>query len=166
MNLGDEFSDLVSDLCVSMVIVTTANGADRAGCLVGFHSQCSIDPPRYVVWLSKANRTYRIAATSDHFAVHVTERSALDVVQLFGEETGDDIDKFARCTWSPGPHAVPLLDACPNRFVGRRIALVDVEADHVGVVLEPVEVHRPRPAGPVALDEVVGLDAGHESDEV
>ena len=30
-----------------MVVVTTAQGDERAGCLVGFHAQSSIEPPRY-----------------------------------------------------------------------------------------------------------------------
>ena len=42
----------------------------RAGCLVGFHSQSSIDPRQYAVWLSKANHTYPVALRSELFAVH------------------------------------------------------------------------------------------------
>ena len=44
---------------------------------------------------------------------------AEDLVELFGGETGDEIDKFERCAWRPGPGGTPLLDGCPNRFVGR-----------------------------------------------
>ena len=54
-----------------LVVVTAASGDQRAGCVVGFHSQCSIEPPRYAVWLSKANRTYRVALFATHVALHV-----------------------------------------------------------------------------------------------
>ncbi len=43
------------------VIVTCASGGDRAGCLVTFSGPCSIEPPRYAVWLSHRNRTYQVA---------------------------------------------------------------------------------------------------------
>jgi len=33
------------------VVIVTARGREgRAGCLVGFTSQCGIEPPRYAVW--------------------------------------------------------------------------------------------------------------------
>jgi len=48
------FDAIVADLESPAYVVTTAAGAERDGCLVGFASQCSIDPPRFVVWLSKA----------------------------------------------------------------------------------------------------------------
>lgn len=38
-----------------MYVVTATAGDERAGCLVGFASQCSIRPVRFVVWLSKVN---------------------------------------------------------------------------------------------------------------
>ena len=43
---------IVAGLDAAMVVVTVAVGDERDGCLVGFHSQSSIDPRRYVVWLS------------------------------------------------------------------------------------------------------------------
>ncbi|MFE2251449.1 flavin reductase, partial [Streptomyces lavendulae] len=47
----DPFTDYL-DGPVYVVAVAVAVGAERAGCLVGFASQCSIDPPRFIVWLS------------------------------------------------------------------------------------------------------------------
>ena len=58
-DLDHRFADLMTSLDHPMAIVTTASGEVRSGCLVGFHSQCGIDPPRYAIWLSKGNHTYR-----------------------------------------------------------------------------------------------------------
>ena len=55
------FDEVVASANGAMVVVTAAVGEDRAGCLVGFHNQTSIEPRRYTVWLSKANHTYRVA---------------------------------------------------------------------------------------------------------
>ena len=43
----DELDALMADLDGPMVIVTTAAGDARSGCLVGFHAQCGMEPPRY-----------------------------------------------------------------------------------------------------------------------
>ena len=116
----DTFDALMGELDYPMFIVTVAHGGERSGCLVGFATQCSIDPPRFLVCLSKANHTYRVARHAELLAVHFVPADAEPLAELFGGETGDRVDKFARCEWHPGPGGVPLLADCPNRFVGRR----------------------------------------------
>jgi flavin reductase (DIM6/NTAB) family NADH-FMN oxidoreductase RutF len=66
----DDFARLIASLDPPMAVVTTASDRERAGCVVGFHAQSSIDPERYVVWLSKANHTFRVGVHARHFAVH------------------------------------------------------------------------------------------------
>src|SRR5262249_20886024 len=57
-----EFEELMTSVDYPMLVVTVraANG-DQDGCLVGFATQCSIDPAHYLVLLSKQNRTYELA---------------------------------------------------------------------------------------------------------
>ncbi len=101
----------------------------------------------------------------DTFAVHFPHgRRSTTWPQLFGADTGDELDKFTRCAWTRGPDDVPLLDACPVRFVGRRVALVDAGPDHVCVILEPIEVapgdavRRPTPDVPRRARPAAGHD--------
>ncbi len=61
----EAFEKLVSMLDYPMYVVTTACGDQRAGCLVGFTSQVSIGPPRFLVGLSEKNHTYRVAQRRD-----------------------------------------------------------------------------------------------------
>ena len=91
---SDAFEKLVALLNYPMFVITTAAGGVTAGCLVGFASQTSIHPPRFLVGLSKRNHTFRVAAEATHLAVHVFDREHLDVVELFGERTGDTLNKF------------------------------------------------------------------------
>ena len=95
--------------------------------------------------------------------MHVLRADQLDVAQLFGGETGDEIDKFERCEWTEGPGGVPLLDALPDRFVGQRVDLVDVGADHVCLVLAPVRTDRGgADAGPwLTLQQAEVIPPGH-----
>lgn len=131
------FNALTGELDYPMLVVTTCAGDERAGCLVGFSTQCSIDPARYLVCLSDKNRTTRLARSATALAVHFLPAGAGDLAELFGSETGDDVDKFARCEWHSGPGDLPILARCGRWFAGRileRHAL----GDHIGHLLEPV----------------------------
>lgn len=168
MHLADRFDAVVSRADQAMVVVTTADAGRREGCLVGFHSQCSIEPRRYAVWLSKANATHDLALRAAHFAVHFLHAGQHDLADLFGGTTGDDVDKFASCEWEPGPDGVPVLSACPARIVGRKVSVTDDGSDHVCVVIAPVEVgvtHDADPLVPLRLSATTGVRPGHDSDE-
>src|SRR6185295_8603625 len=117
--MPSEFDALVGDLEYPMFIVTARAGEEPLGCLVGFATQMSIDPPRFVIGLSHNNRKYRRGRDAELLGVHCVPADAEALAELFGGETGDEVYKFARCEWHEGPGGVPLLDACPNRFVGR-----------------------------------------------
>src|SRR5215210_4942605 len=111
MSGSEAFNDIVGALNYPMFVVTTKTADDEtvAGCLVGFASQTSINPPRFLVGLSRRNHTFRTAQHSTHLAVHLLSRRNLSIAQLFGGKTGDEIDKFARCAWEVGPMGLPIL---------------------------------------------------------
>jgi flavin reductase (DIM6/NTAB) family NADH-FMN oxidoreductase RutF len=165
------FDALVARLDTAMVVVTVAAegaGGEVDGCLVGFHSQSSIDPRRYVVWLSVANRTFRLAAelATTHLAVHLLSARDHDLAERFGGATGDDpdVDKLGDLPWSPGAGGTPLLDALPERFVGRILERLRVAGgDHVGFVLEPesAEVRAGAAEGPLRMARTGDIDPGH-----
>ena len=119
MDVRAAFNAIVGNLEYPMFIVTARAGDERLGCLVGFATQTSIDPPRFAVCLSHRNRTYRHGHNADMLGVHCVPADASALAELFGGETGDEDDKFARCDWHDGPEGVPILDACVNWFVGR-----------------------------------------------
>lgn len=126
-------------LDVPMAIVTAVapGGGERSGCLVGFTSQASIHPPRYAVWISVDNHTHGVAASADVLAVHFPTPDDMDLASLFGEETGNEVDKFAAVAWTAGPGGVPLLDDVPDRFVGRVLDRRPT-GDHTMHLLEPL----------------------------
>jgi flavin reductase (DIM6/NTAB) family NADH-FMN oxidoreductase RutF len=119
-----------------MLIVTVGTPSERAGCLVGFATQSSIDPLRFLVCLSDKNRTYRVAQEAEVLGVHLVPRTANHLVELFGSQTGDEVDKFAACAWHEGPEHAPVLDDCPDWFAGRVLERLDT-GDHQALLLEP-----------------------------
>ena len=163
--LDGRFDGLVGDTDPAMVIVTAAHEGERAGCLVGFHSQASIEPRRYCLWLSKANHTTRVALRTTHLAVHPLSVDDGDLAELFGTTTGDEVDKLARCEWVPSDEGPPLLTDVPGRMVVRRVTLLDEGGDHLCVVTEPVRVDGVGPATPLRLSDVRHLAPGHGADD-
>ena len=163
--MTDVVPELVADLDYPMVVVTAAvPDGRRAGCLVGFWTQSSIDPPRAIVCLSKANHTHGVAAGATVLAVHFLGEGDRALAEHFGTETGDDVDKFAGCTWTPGPEGVPLLTgASRGWFAGRVLQRVDA-GDHTAYFLRPFagESRDPKVAQ-LGFGTVKDLDPGHDA---
>jgi flavin reductase (DIM6/NTAB) family NADH-FMN oxidoreductase RutF len=158
---SDLFNAVVSSQDPGLIVVTTAEAGEQAGCLVGFHTQSSMGPHRYCVWLSKANHTYRVALRSSHLAIHFLTSLDLGLAELFGAQTGDHTDKFAGLAVSPGPGGAPVLRDCPHWMVARRTALLDEGGDHVCVVTEPVSAHTSGPFQPLRTSRAAHIVAGH-----
>jgi flavin reductase (DIM6/NTAB) family NADH-FMN oxidoreductase RutF len=156
----DDFDALMGELEYSMFIVTARAGDEPLGCLVGFATQSSIDPPRFLVCLSHVNHTFRRGHDAAHLGVHCVPEDAVELAELFGGETGDEVDKFARAAWHGGPHDVPLLDACPNRFVGRVLDRMDA-GDHTAFLLEPVAVEHADGEAEFTFHRAKRIEPGH-----
>ena len=161
--MTEAFEKLVDLLDYPMFVVTTRTGSEQAGCLVGFASQVSIRPPRFLAGLSKLNHTYRVANGASHLAVHLIERRHCELARLFGSETGDRTDKFARCRWHSGPHGLPILADAAGWFAGAVLGRFDL-GDHVGILLEPVAGRAPDKFGQlVTYSDVRDLEPGHQA---
>ena len=145
-----------------MLLVTTRAQGAPAGCLVGFSTQCSIDPARFLICLSDKNRTFRAADLTSAVVVHLIPAEAQELAELFGGQTQDEVDKFARCRWHPGPEELPILDDCPRWFTGRIIERHRF-GDHVGLVLEPFAGSAGEQTDLLSFQEVKEMDPGHEA---
>jgi flavin reductase (DIM6/NTAB) family NADH-FMN oxidoreductase RutF len=154
------FEQLVADLDPAMLIVTAAAGGERSGCLVSFATQTSIDPSRFLVCISRTNHTFRVAMGADLLVVHLVHTGAAALAELFGGETGDDVDKFARVAWRLGPGGAPILDELDTWFAGRILDRIEL-GDHTGFLLDPVAGAAARAERPFTLHRASGIKAGH-----
>jgi flavin reductase (DIM6/NTAB) family NADH-FMN oxidoreductase RutF len=157
------FARLVAELDYPMYVVTAAAGGEPAGCLVGFGTQTSIHPARFLACISRKNRTLRVASEAPVLAVHFLsdEPRERELAELFGGETGDETDKFELCSWHEGPHGVPLLDDSPNRFVGLVLEQLDL-GDHVGFLLDPVDAESGGDeVDALGFQNAKGIEPGH-----
>jgi flavin reductase (DIM6/NTAB) family NADH-FMN oxidoreductase RutF len=159
----EAFEKLVALLNYPMFVVTTHARGVNAGCLVGFASQASIQPPRFLVGLSNKNHTFRVAADAAHLAVHLFDTEHLEVAELFGGQTGDTVNKFDRCAWHRGPEGLPILDDAAAWFVGKILDRFSL-GDHVGHLLEPVDGDPPHELERwVSFGDVRDMEPGHEA---
>jgi flavin reductase (DIM6/NTAB) family NADH-FMN oxidoreductase RutF len=156
------FDDIAATSTSRMTIVTTRAGDERDGCLVGFETQCSIDPVRQLVCLSVANRTYELAQQATELVVHPLHDAPLDfeLARLFGEHTARETDKLAQCNWVDGPGGVPVL-AGLDWFAGPIVERCEV-GDHVAHVIDVTVGSAPRAHEPwLLLRDVLDLNAGN-----
>jgi flavin reductase (DIM6/NTAB) family NADH-FMN oxidoreductase RutF len=146
-----------------MVIVTAAApDGRRSGCLVGFSTQCSIHPPRVLACISQTNHTLGVATAANALAVHWLTDDDRDLAELFGGETGDEVDKFERCRWRAGPFGVPVVEGVRGWVAGPVIGRYDV-GDHIAFVIDVEAGAVEEPAAPeLGFQAVKDLEPGHE----
>ncbi len=157
---ADAITGLVDSLDYPLFVVTVASGDEVSGCLAGFVTQCSIDPPHFLVCVSTANHTAPVAARSEGLGLHLLGADQHDLATRFGEETGDQVDKFTGLAWSPGRTGVPLLAHCAAWIEGRVLQRTDV-GDHVAYVVLPVDGGRGTAPGQFLVSQAEDMVPGH-----
>jgi flavin reductase (DIM6/NTAB) family NADH-FMN oxidoreductase RutF len=158
--MASPFARLVAALDYPLYVVTTAAKNEPSGCLIGFATQCSIHPPRFLACISKKNHTLALACQASVIAVHIVENTDQHIAQLFGGETGDVVDKFARIRWHYA-HGVPILDDCERWFAGSIVEQIDL-GDHVGFLLEPLDVEQTATSTQMSFQQARDIEPGHK----
>ena len=92
--------------------------------------------------------------------VHFVPQHAESLALLFGGETGDDTDKFARCEWREGPGGTPVLAELEDWFAGQVLERHDF-GDHCGFLLEPVAGEAHRSGRSLTFRRAKWIDPGH-----
>jgi flavin reductase (DIM6/NTAB) family NADH-FMN oxidoreductase RutF len=163
--MSTSLDGLMGSVDSPLIVVTTSAEGERAGCLVGFHSQASIWPERYCLWLSKANHTYRVALRADHFAVHFLSISDREPARHFGSVSGSDTDKFSGLDFTITEDGVPLLADLPNRLLVERVAMLDDGGDHVCLTTRVRATEFAGHFTPLRPSQLGDLTPGHGSEE-
>ena len=158
--MASPFERLVATLDYPLYVVTTAFEDEPTGCLIGFATQCSIHPPRFLACISKKNHTLLFARRATTLAVHIIEQKDKSIAELFGGETGDEVDKFSEVRWHFA-HGVPILDACERWFAGSVLEHIDL-GDHVGFLLEPIDTGQSATSEQLTFQKARNIEPGHE----
>lgn len=169
MAVDEAYQRVIEPVDPVAVIVTCSGGGHRAGCLVTFSGPCSIDPPRYAVWLSHRNHTYRVAVKASEVVVHMLTHADLPLAELFGGVSGMREDKFAQVPWSDCG-GTPLLCASGGwlrgRILSRGPGREETGGDHTCFVLEPVDARGGSASGrPLRTSDVRHIRPGQPGGE-
>ncbi len=147
------------DAPLYVVTVGTARG-ERSGCLAGFVTQCSLNPARFLVCLSKLNHTFFVGERSSGIAIHLLGEDQTELASLFAESTGDTVDKFEHCGWSEGASGAPILDDCAAWLEGNVLDRFSV-GDHEAFLMSPTAGGSGRPHGLLMLKNSPPFRPGH-----
>ena len=158
--MTSRFERLVATLDYPLYVVTTVVEQQPTGCLIGFATQCSIHPPRFLACISKKNHTFLLAVRAATLAVHLIDEKDKRMAELFGGETGDEVDKFTRVRWH-SVRGVPILDGCERWFVGSVLEQIDF-GDHVGFLLEPIDTGQEAGSEQLTYQKARDIEPGHK----
>ena len=68
----------------------------------------------------------------------MSDSSQSELVELFGERTGHEIDTFSVAAWTASPEGVPVLDTVDDVMVVRRTAVWNDGAGYICLIGVPV----------------------------
>ena len=142
------------------VVTVRSPETDMSGCLAGFVTQCSIDPPNFLVCISKVNHTLGVAERSTGMGLHLLGQHQVDLARLFGEETGDVVDKFASVDWRLGSTGAPLLVDAAVSMEGQILGHFSV-GDHEAFLMRGVRAVSGGHAGLLTFRGAPPLHPGH-----
>jgi len=161
MEVGTSTVNAIADVVdYPLYVVTASAQGERSGCLAGFVTQSSIKPVRFLVCVSKLNHTFGTFQHCEGVALHLLGSDQREVASLFGEETGDVIDKFDRVKWWSGTTGAPILSECAAWIEGRvidRMSAGDHEAFLISVVGGASGTHD----GRFMLSDASNFEPGH-----
>lgn len=157
--MTSRFEQLAATLDYPLYVVTTVVEQQPTGCLIGFATQCSIHPPRFLACISKKNHTFLLAVRAATLAVHVIDEKDRWIAELFGGETGDKVDKFTRVRWH-FVRGVPVIEACERWFVGSVLEQFDF-GDHTGFLLEPIDTGQDASSEQLTFQKARDIEPGH-----
>ncbi len=147
------------------VATAKADSGELSGCLVGFVTQCSIRPARFLVCISTANHTYRVIQEAGGIALHLLGGGQTELASLFGEVSGDSADKFERCRWRVGSlTGSPVLVECAAWIEGSILDRFDV-GDHQALLVEPLAGGPGTETGTLTIQHLPPLEPGHPAEE-
>lgn len=106
------------------VLVSAAADGHRNVMAAAWCMPLDFDPPKIVVVIDKATHTRTLIAGSGEFAINVPCRALLEQTVAVGNESGRDVDKFARHgldTFAGTRIGAPLIGGCVAWLECRRV---------------------------------------------
>jgi flavin reductase (DIM6/NTAB) family NADH-FMN oxidoreductase RutF len=104
-------------LAAGVTIVTTAQGAARAGLTATAVCSVSAEPPQLLACINRRSETHRVIEQSGVFAINVLAREQHRLAKIFAGATdvyGDN--RFEQAGWTALATGAPVLSSCLANF--------------------------------------------------
>jgi flavin reductase (DIM6/NTAB) family NADH-FMN oxidoreductase RutF len=126
---GEQFRDLMSQVCGPVVVVTTVWRGQPVGTTVSAFMSLSLQPPMVLLALDRSSRLLDKVLESREFGVNVLGADQQDLARIFASKSDD---KFAGVAWS-ARHSVPRLHGALG-WAHCRVTRTAPGGDHVIIV--------------------------------
>lgn len=88
----------MTKLSYGLFVLSAREGDKDNGCIINVVNQVTDSPLQIAVAVNKKNYTHDMIVNTGRFNVSVlTEQAPLKVFEIFGYQSGRDVDKFANC---------------------------------------------------------------------
>ena len=106
-----QISTVYGQLDPPLWLVTAAHGGRYGGFIATTVAQASIvaEMSRQLITVNNRHNTHALIEGSGAFAMHLIDETQLDLVWMFGLQSGRDVDKFAGLQYQTGATGSPLL---------------------------------------------------------
>lgn len=114
----DSSYELLHDLTSPVVAITCLRGKRKNGMIVNSAMRASLSPDRPLVsiYVHKFTYSHDIIFETGKFALHVLDKSQMDVVYKLGFKSGREADKFKDLPHRTGKLGLPILKDCYSYF--------------------------------------------------
>ena len=123
----DAFSKLKPEWVV--FVISIDENQKPSGLIAARFMKCSRSPPLIAVFIGKKSNTYNLIKSSKEFIVATANNDLLEHIEIFGKQSGKDIDKFeeTKIETIPAKHIkTPLLKKATINFECKLEQEIDV----------------------------------------
>lgn len=116
-----------------IAIITASYEGQVSGFIASWITQVSFVPPLVMVAMNPLHYTYDLVTNSNAFAINILRADQVELVDLFGKNSGSKVDKFAKTLYELGSTGSPLIKDC-LAFIDCNIMWSKEAGDHIVVV--------------------------------
>ena len=124
-----EFRRVLGRFATGVTVVTTCQGARRAGITVNAFASVSLEPPLVLVCIERRNYAHDLIEQAGVFAINVLTAEQADVSRCFASHSEAKLARFCDVTTHDEVTGAPVFDHCAG-FVDCRLEAVYPGGDH------------------------------------
>lgn len=145
MITADQYRKTLGKLPTGVVVVTTMDGAEPVGMVIGSFASVSLEPPLVGFFAATTSSSWQRVRPAEHFAVNVLAADQEGVCRQLASKAPD---KFDGIEWTTDANGCPLIAGAAATISCRLYSRTDA-GDHEFVLGEVVDMSDAGPGEPL-----------------